>query len=85
MEWDTSQQWRRQVERRLSEVVALARGRVHGEADRIADLIEQIDELRREIAKHDELADRLLRVEERQDKMAKWLRELHVNGKVEAS
>ena len=53
-----------QIERRLMELGAASKGSQAFTADRISDLIEQIDELRKE----------LQRVAERQDKIADYLK-----------
>ena len=57
-DWDSLQRWRRQVERRLNEACSLVNGNNKTQADRIADVIEQIDELRRELAAMNERLDK---------------------------
>jgi len=64
MEWDGNQRWRQQIERRLNEIGSRTVGNQQYQADRVADLLEQIDELRKE----------LQRVAERQDRIAEWLK-----------
>ena len=54
-----------QIERRLNQVGSMVKGNQNFQADRIADVIEQIDELRQE----------LKRMSERQDAMAEWLKQ----------
>ena len=55
-----------QIERRLNEVGSMVRGNQAFQADRIADVIEQIDEVRKE----------LRAVAARVDRMAKFLTKL---------
>ena len=75
MDWDTQQRWRAQVERQLNKVSSLVRGNQAASADRIADVIEQIDELRQQVAKIDEMEAELKAVKARLDKMAKWIQD----------
>ena len=49
MEWDSNKQWRKQVERRVYELASLVKGNMPAQADRISDLADQIDELRKEL------------------------------------
>lgn len=49
MDWDTPQLWRKQIERRLNELGSLTWGNQRWQADRIADVIEQIEEVRKEV------------------------------------
>ena len=63
-EWDSKQLWCKHVERQLYELGALVRGQVPTVSARIADCLEQIDELRKE----------LTAVHERMDKCADWIR-----------
>jgi ubiquinone biosynthesis protein UbiJ len=49
-EWDSRSLWRKQIERRLHDIGSRVKGNQEFCADRIADLIEQIDELRKEVA-----------------------------------
>lgn len=70
MELDTLSTWRKQIERRLNEIGSAIKGTQAFNADRITDLVEQIDELRQE----------LKRVSDRQDKMAAWLKAKEKNG-----
>jgi hypothetical protein len=70
-DWDSYQQWRTQIERRLFELGALIKGNLPIQADRVADCVEQIEELRVE----------LRAVHERQDKMAEYiLKKFKENG-----
>lgn len=64
MEFDTKQLWCQQIERRLYELGALVKGGVQVQADRISDVVEQVDELRKE----------LKAVHEKQEKMATWIK-----------
>ena len=64
MEWDTNQTWKRQIERQLHRLGSMLHGQIPIQADRIADVIEQLDELRTE----------LKRVADRQDAMADWIK-----------
>ena len=57
--------WRQQIERRLYELGALVKGQIPIQADRLADVVEQIDELRKE----------LKTVEERLTKCAEYIRD----------
>jgi len=68
--WQSSTLWRKQVERRLFELGSLIKGNLPVQADRISDVVEQIDELRHELQE----------VKERQDKIANWLKKHHKNG-----
>ncbi len=61
-DWDTYQSWRQHIERRLFELGALIKGNLPIQADRVADCVEQIDELRQEIKA----------IRERMDKMSEW-------------
>jgi len=61
-QWLTCELWRKQLERRLYELGALVKGNLPIQADRIADVVEQIETLRKELE----------RVKKRQDKMAEW-------------
>ena len=64
MEWDSNAAWKRQIERTLNRLGSMVTGNQKFQADRIADVVEQIDELRQE----------LKRVAERQDAMADWIK-----------
>ena len=64
MEWDSNAAWKRQIERTLNRLGSMVTGNQKFQADRIADVIEQIDELRQE----------LKRVADRQDKIAEFIR-----------
>ena len=64
MEWDSNKAWRRQMERRVYEVASLVKGNQSAQADRIADVVEQIDEVRGE----------LQRVSEKLDKVAEYVK-----------
>lgn len=70
MEWDTNKQWRKQIERRLYELGSEVKGQVPIQADRIADVVEQIDEVRKE----------LKRVSDKVDTMGEWIKK-HVPRK----
>ena len=72
-EWETFELWRKQIERRLYELGALAKGAVPIQADRINDCVEQIHELRKELEA----------VREKQEKMADFIKQhvaKHKNG-----
>lgn len=62
-DWMTSPLWRQQIERRLYDVVSQVKGMGPAHADRIADVVEQIHELRLQ----------LQATEERIDKMKEWI------------
>jgi 50S ribosomal subunit-associated GTPase HflX len=62
--WDLQHRWREQIERRLNQIGSLVKGNQDFHADRICDVMEQIEELRQELAK----------VKERQDKIADYVR-----------
>ena len=64
MDWDSNAAWKRQIERTLNRLGSMVTGNQKFQADRIADVIEQIDELRQE----------LKRVADRQDKIAEFIR-----------
>lgn len=50
MDWDSKSLWCQQIERRLFELGALVKGNLPVQADRIADVVEITEELRKEIA-----------------------------------
>lgn len=60
--WDVGEIWRKQLERRLFELSALVKGNLPTQADRIADVVEQIQALRLEVKS----------ISERVDNWAKW-------------
>ena len=64
-ERESQRWWREQIERRLNQVGSSVKGNQDFQADRIIDVIEQIEELRRD----------LTAVKERQDKIATYVRE----------
>ena len=49
MNWDTRSTWCRQIERRMNELGSQVKGNQQFQADRISDLVEQIEELRQQI------------------------------------
>ena len=49
MEWNTQERWRKQVERKLNKLGSMVHGNQDFQADRIADVVEQIAELRSEL------------------------------------
>jgi len=63
-DWETTELWRKQIERRLYEWGAAVKGAELVQADRISDVVEQIQSLRKEVEA----------VTERMDKMAEWAR-----------
>ena len=65
-DWEAPKLWRQQIERRLHELGSMAKGNPLVVADRMSDLIEQIDELRKEVA----------RLSERLDKAGEVVREM---------
>ena len=71
MEWDTNKAWRRQVERRLYELTSLVKGNMPAQADRIADIVEQVDELRQELKRQDEFQRQ---VSDKLDKVAEYVK-----------
>ena len=68
-DWDTIYVWRQQIERRLAETATSVKGMRDYQSNRIVELVEEIEQLRKELKKTQE------RVKERQDAMAKWLKE----------
>ncbi len=64
--------WRQQIERRLNQIGSMVKGNQSFQADRVSDLVEQIDEIRQDVAK---LTDRV-------DRMAAFLNQ-QKNGKGE--
>ena len=69
-DWDNERLHLKQIERRLGELGSIVKGQQSFHADRLSDLVEQIEELRKELS----------RVAERQDKMAEWIK---ANVKIE--
>lgn len=72
-EWDANQRWRQQIERRLNEIGSMVKGNQKFQADRLADVIEQIDELRKELAKDRDTAtldSRIASLSKRTDELA---------------
>jgi len=69
-EWNDRPHWTKLIERRVHEALALAKGIGLAHADRISDVVEQIDELRKELQE----------VKDRQDKIANYLKKHHKNG-----
>lgn len=61
-EWSSDRLWKLQIEKRLNEIGSAALGNRAFQAERIRDLVEQIDELRKEMQ----------RLSDRQDKIAEW-------------
>ena len=45
-DWDSIELWRRHIERRLNEIGSSVKGNQDFQADRIADLLEQLEEIR---------------------------------------
>lgn len=73
LDWKTDAVRFQQIERQLHELGALVRGQVPTVSARIADCLEQVSELRKE----------LVSIQERQDKMADFIRshvKEHKNG-----
>jgi hypothetical protein len=64
-DWQCRQRWRQQVERRLNEAMALAKGIGPAHADRISDVIEMVEELRRDLDAE----------KEKREAMGKWIKE----------
>ena len=70
MEYDTTHDWGgthqhlKQIERRLNDIGSKVKGNQDFQSDRILDVVEQVDELRKQIQA----------IGERQDKMAAWLK-----------
>lgn len=62
--WETPEMWRKYVERQLYELGTLVKGQIPVQADRVADLVEQIDAVRKDLNS----------LTERHEKMAAWLR-----------
>ena len=63
MDFDPEQLWRKHIDRQLYELGALVRGQVPTVSARLAQVVEQVDELRKELAA----------VKERQDKIATYV------------
>lgn len=56
MHWDSPELWRKYVERQMYELGTLVKGQIPIQADRIADLVEMIHELQKEVtAVHEKL------------------------------
>jgi transposase len=70
LEFNPKQLWCRQTERRLYELGALVKGQVLIQADRLADVLEQVDELRQEVKA----------IQERMDRMADYVKKHVKNG-----
>ena len=49
-EWESPEMWRKYVERTLYELGTLVRGQIPVQAERIADVVEQLNEIRQELA-----------------------------------
>ena len=64
-DWRSHERWRAILERRLNEIGSMVKGNQSFQADRISDLLEQIDEIRKELAA----------VKDRQDKIALYVKE----------
>lgn len=77
MDWDTNELWRRQIERRLNELGSQVKGNQAFQADRISDLIEQIDELRQAL---NQLRMELRKTTDRQNKIAEYIKTKLANG-----
>lgn len=64
MNWDSHTRWRQGIERLLNHLGSQVQGNQRFEADRIADLVQQIEEVRAEVKT---LSDRV-------ENMAKWVK-----------
>lgn len=64
LDWKSPEIRLKQAERRLYELTREVKGMQPAQADRLADVVEQIQEVRQE----------LQRVSEKQDKMAEWIK-----------
>ena len=63
--WDNNHMWRKQLERRLSQIGSEMKGTREFMSDRILDLVEQIDELRAALKE----------VRDKQERMAAYLKQ----------
>ena len=68
-QWQTVEMWRKQIERRVFELSALVKGNAPTQSDRILEIVEQIEQVRKE------LKEELEKITTRQDKMAAWLKD----------
>lgn len=68
--WDCPERRMHQIERRLNEIGSLVKGNQAFQAERIADVMELIEELRTELRK----------IQARQDKMAEYVKKHIKNG-----
>ena len=78
-DWNSYELWRKQIERRLYELGALAKGAIPIQADRINDVVEQIQDLRKiledVVEDINEIGEELKSVQLRMDKMSEWAKE----------
>jgi len=68
-DWRSHERWRAILERRLNEIGSMVKGNQSFQADRISDVIEQIDEIRKEF--EDMRAD----IEEFKGKVREYVKE----------
>lgn len=66
-EWDNTRRWREILERRLNQIGSLVQGNQNFQADRIVDVVEQIEEVRQEVR------EAVARIDARMDKMKEWI------------
>ena len=64
-DWDTIYVWRQQIERRLAETATSVKGMRDYQSNRIVELVEEIEQLRKDLAA----------VKDRQDKIAAWIKQ----------
>lgn len=77
MSWSERPHWAKILERRVHEALALAKGIGPAHADRIADVCEQIDELRQEVA---QLREQVEQLQDAMDKAREAYRKLKNGG-----
>lgn len=63
-DWDSTRRWREILERRLNQIGSQIKGSQDFAADRLSDVMQQIEDLRTAVKK----------VEVRQDKIAEWVK-----------
>ena len=71
MDWDTQSRWRRYIEQKLNRLAAEVGGGAGAEAERITAIMDEIDELRKDLTD----------VSERVKRMAEFLTELREERK----
>jgi len=57
-QWQTVEMWRKQIERRVFELSALVKGNAPAQSDRILEVVEQVEALRKELKTTNERLDK---------------------------